>query len=78
MRQEAEREDAVAEHRRVCTERLDVLERQRSDLAGCLESLFEELVDGRATFRRYRQFKMYNDPETNPAVRSARRAEGTR
>jgi hypothetical protein len=75
MRQEAERGDAVAEHRRVCAERLDVLKRQRSDLAGCLVSLFEELVEGRATFRRYRQFKMYNDPETNPAVRSTRRAE---
>jgi hypothetical protein len=78
MRQEAEREDAAVEHRRVCTERLGVLERQRSDLAGCLESLFEELLEGRATFRRYRQFKMYNDPETNPALRAARRAEGSR
>lgn len=77
MRQEAERQDAALEHRRLCAERLGVLERQRSDLAGCLESLFEELLDGRATFRRYRQFKMYNDPETNPALRAAR-AEGSR
>jgi len=78
MRQEAERQDAALEHRRVCAERLGVLERQRSDLAGCLESLLEELLEGRATFRRYRQFKMYNDPETNPALRAARRAEGSR
>ena len=78
MRQETEREDAAVEHRRVCAERLDVLERQRSDLAGCLESLFEEFLAGRATFRRYRQFKMYNDPETNPALRAARRTEGSR
>jgi hypothetical protein len=78
MRQEAEREDAALEHRRVCAERLGILERQRSDLAGCLASLFEELLEGRATFRRYRQFKMYNDPETNPALRAARRTEGSR
>jgi hypothetical protein len=75
MRQEAEREDAATEHRRRCAGRLALLEGQRSDLARCLEVLFGELVDGRATFRIYRQFKMYNDPETNPAVRAARRAE---
>ena len=78
MREEAEREDAARAHRGVCAERLGVLERQRSDLAGCLDSLFDELLEGRATFRRYRQFKMYNDPETNPALRAARRAEGSR
>ena len=33
----------------------------------------DELLSGLATFRTYRQFKMYNDPESNPAVRAARR-----
>lgn len=78
MRQEAEREDAAPDHRRRSAERLALLERQRSELARCLEALFEEFVEGRATFRTYRQFKMYNDPETNPAVRAARRAEESR
>lgn len=73
MREEAERQDAAAGHRAVCAERLGILERQRADLAGCLRALREELLSGRATFRTYRQFKMYNDPETNPAVRAARR-----
>ena len=73
MRQEAERGDAVASHRAVCAERLGILERQRADLAGCLRTLHDELLSGSATFRTYRQFKMYNDPETNPAVRAARR-----
>ena len=73
MRQEAARQDAATEHRRVCGERLEVLERQRSDLAGCLTRLLGDLVSGLASFRTYRQFKMYNDPETNPALRAARR-----
>jgi hypothetical protein len=72
MRQEVEREDATAGHRRLCAERLGVLERQRADLAGCLRVLLEDLLGGLATFRAYRQFKMYNDPETNPALRAAR------
>lgn len=73
MREEAEREDAAASHRTVCAERLGILERQRADLAGCLRALLDEFLSGLATFRSYRQFKMYNDPETNPAVRAARR-----
>jgi hypothetical protein len=77
MREEAERADAAAAHRSVCAERLAVLERQRADLADCLRALCEELLAGRATFRTYRQFKMYNDPETNPAVRAARSGRET-
>jgi hypothetical protein len=72
MREEVERVDASEQHRRDCAEKLSVLERQRSDLAGCLADLLRDLVAGRATFRVYRQFKMYNDPETNPALRAAR------
>jgi hypothetical protein len=73
MGEEAERTDAAADHRAVCAERAGILERQRGDLSGCLRILLDELQAGLATFRTYRQFKMYNDPETNPAVRRARR-----
>jgi hypothetical protein len=76
MREEAERVDAPAGHRATCAERLEILGRQRTDLAGCLRVLCDDLLAGRATFRTYRQFKMYNDPETNPAVRAARREPG--
>lgn len=78
MREEVERTDASPDHRRECAGRLAVLERQRADLAGCLADLQRELTAGRARFRTYRQFKMYNDPETNPALRAARRAGGPR
>jgi len=76
MREEAEREDADDAHRSRCSQRLGVLERQRTDLAGCLQALLDELDSGQARFRTYRQFKMYNDPETNPAVRAARLEDG--
>lgn len=74
MREEATREDASPEHRRRCGEKLTVLEEQREDLVGCLADLVDELRTGRRRFRRYRQFKMYNDPELNPAVRAAERS----
>lgn len=73
MREEAERDEADAEHRRRCRDRLEVLTEQRADLAACLTGLLAEIAAGRRRFRRYRQFKMYNDPETNPAIRRARR-----
>lgn len=76
MREEAERWDASSGHRAECAARLEVLARQRADLATCLEELQRDLASGRARFRTYRQFKMYNDPETNPALRAARRAGG--
>lgn len=76
MREEAERKDASEEHRRVCRERTSILAEQRGDLAGCLDILLEELATGRKRFRMIRQFKMYNDPELNPALRAARREGG--
>ena len=77
MQEEAARHDAEADHRRRCHERAVVLEGQRADLADCLHALLEEILDGRRRFRRYRQFKMYNDPQMNPVLRSARRAKDT-
>ncbi len=74
MREEAGREDATEEHRGTSASRLAVLQEQRDDLAECLRRLMEQVVAGERRFRLYRQFKMYNDPETNPAVRKARAA----
>jgi hypothetical protein len=75
MQEEAARDDADPDHRRRCQGRALVLETQRSDLADCLHVLQREILEGRRRFRRYRQFKMYNDPEMNPVLRSARRTK---
>ena len=44
------------------------LREQRRDLADCLDRLLEEVACGQAVFKIYRQFKMYNDPNLNPAL----------
>lgn len=71
MRAETLRADADAAHVARCREKLDILATQRADLARCLDALLEDCLAGRAWFRVYRQFKMYNAVETNPALREA-------
>ncbi len=67
-REEAVRGTATEEHRRRNRERLGVLEEQRRDLTRCLGELLDEVRSGRRRFRIYRQMKMYNDPDLNPAM----------
>jgi hypothetical protein len=67
-REEANRADAPTGHAQRNRERLAVLEEQRADLAGCLDSLWRETLAGTRRFKLYRQLKMYNDPDLNPAV----------
>jgi hypothetical protein len=67
-REEAHRASATESHRLRNVERLALLEEQRQDLAGCLDALWAEVLGGTRQFKLYRQMKMYNDPELNPAV----------
>ena len=67
-REEAERRDAPPGHAQRNHERLAILEEQRDNLAGCLDTLWRETVDGTRRFKLYRQLKMYNDPTLNPAI----------
>ena len=55
-------------HRNRAAERLRLLQRQRSDLAGCLTDLWHEVLAGTRRFQLYRQLKMYNDPALNPVL----------
>jgi hypothetical protein len=56
-----------AHHQRNLT-RLALLKEQRDDLAACLDVLWNEVLTGRRRFKLYRQMKMYNDPDLNPAM----------
>jgi hypothetical protein len=67
-REEAERTDAPQGHAMRNTERLEILNEQRADLAGCLDALWHETLRGTRRFKLYRQLKMYNDPSLNPAI----------
>jgi hypothetical protein len=72
MRIQTERRDVDEAHRQACREKLARLAEQRTDLAACLDRLLAEARQGTAFFKVYRQFKMYNDPELNPALYGAR------
>jgi hypothetical protein len=67
-RKEAERDCAPEGHAERNLERLAILEEQRRDLAGCLDALWRETLEGTRRFKLYRQLKMYNDPALNPAI----------
>jgi hypothetical protein len=66
MREQTQRADANPEHIVTCSEKLARLELQRNDLGRCLDTLLAHAAQGRAFWRIYRQFKMYNDPTLNP------------
>ncbi len=48
--------------------RLDILSAQRSDLVGCLDALWADVLAGDRRFKLYCQLKMYNDPTLNPVL----------
>ncbi len=68
MREQTHRADVDESHRRGCAARLEQLLRQRTDLGRCYDELLDDARAGRAFFKVYRQFKMYNDPRLNPAL----------
>lgn len=68
MAAQAARTDADESLRTTARARLARLQQQRADLAGCLDALLADCAAGRAAFKVYRQFKMYNDPRFNPAL----------
>jgi uncharacterized protein DUF4254 len=74
MAAQTARTDATPEHVATCREKLARLALQRDDLAACLDTLLARAAEGRALWRVYRQFKMYNDPDLNPYLYGARRS----
>ena len=56
--------------------KLERLGIQREDLMSCLDALLQEAQAGRAYFKLYHQFKMYNDPALNPYLNGQARDGG--
>ena len=67
-REEIDRPGSPAGHSERNRQRLQILLEQRGDLAGALDSLWQQVLDRQRGFKLYRQLKMYNDPALNPAV----------
>jgi hypothetical protein len=59
---------STPEHRTASQSRLELLTAQRTDLAACLATLWNEILTGQRRFKLYRQLKMYNDPALNPVL----------
>ena len=76
MREQTERSDASPDHIETCRDKLERLNAQRQDLISCLDHLLTETAEGRAYFKIYRQFKMYNDPTLNPYLYQQQHAVG--
>ncbi len=68
MREQAERQDASADHVAKCQSKLDVLLEQQKDLSTAINQLLDDISAGRKYMKVYRQMKMYNDPSTNPVL----------
>ena len=68
MRAQTLRTDVDDAHRSSSQVKLDKLLQQRADLGACLDELIADTQAGKAYFKVYRQFKMYNDPRFNPAL----------
>jgi len=66
MRIHSTRNDIDDTQREISINKYKILLIQRSDLLYCLNNLLENLKHGTAFYKIYRQFKMYNDPTTNP------------
>lgn len=67
---QTKRESANEAHRQLCTQKFQILRAQHSQLTTCLQYLLQDITQQVRTFRRYHQFKMYNDPSLNPELYS--------
>ena len=72
MRVEAERADASKDHRKKCTDKLNVLLDQRVDLSTAIDDLLSDIENGAKYMKVYKQMKMYNDDELNPVLRASK------
>ena len=68
MKEEANREDASAEHKTQCQNKLNILLEQHKDLSTAIEELLEDIASGKKYMKVYKQMKMYNDEELNPVL----------
>lgn len=68
---QSSRPDADKLHLQTCQHKLQIILAQQTQLANCLQQLFNEVHAKIRTFKIYHQFKMYNDPKLNPELYNA-------
>ncbi|MCI0515543.1 DUF4254 domain-containing protein [candidate division KSB1 bacterium] len=68
MAEQMQRPEATEAHRAACATKHARLLEQRADLMQCFALLIDDYLAGRKSLKVYFQFKMYNDPNLNPAL----------
>jgi len=68
MREETLRKEATPTHIQTCTDKLNILLNQRTDLSNSLDELLTDIKSGQKYMKVYKQMKMYNDPSLNPVL----------
>lgn len=68
MTEETQRTDASDDHIMICSDKLNVLLNQRTDLSQSLDELITDIESGNKYMKVYKQMKMYNDPNLNPVL----------
>lgn len=66
--EQIDRPNAPVGHVERNRERLAILTEQQADLVGCFDRMWAQVLAGSLRFKIYRQLKMYNDPDLNPAI----------
>ncbi len=69
MHIEVQRENLTEANRKSYSQKLEILQQQKSDLFTSIQQFIEELKQGVTVFKVYRQVKMYNDLDLNPVLR---------
>ncbi|MBN2038517.1 MAG: DUF4254 domain-containing protein [Spirochaetes bacterium] len=72
MEIESKRQDSSEEIRNKCISNLSNINTQMKDLMLAYDTLLSEIQSGKRRYSLYRQFKMYNDPDLNPVLYSAK------
>jgi hypothetical protein len=68
MREQTQRSNVDEHHVQRCNRKLGILLQQRADLEAAILQVLTDLGRGIIKMKLYRQFKMYNDPNLNPAL----------
>ncbi len=68
MDEQIQRKNVNSSHKVQAKERKSILLEQQQDLGMAFDQLMSDLKQGKKRHKLYRQFKMYNDTELNPAL----------
>jgi hypothetical protein len=71
MQDETNRTSASEIHRESSKQKLAILLQQRTDLSTSIDEFLADIESGKKYMKVYKQMKMYNDPDLNPALYNA-------